>query len=412
VEPSVAETIDILVGLKARFEDHHGVQYADEALRAAAELSARHINDRHLPDKAIDVVDEAGASLRLKSAAERETTVTVEHVENVVARMARIPPKNVSLSDRDVLKNLERNLRLTIFGQDTAITALAAAIKMSRSGLGDQRKPVGSFLFAGPTGVGKTEVTRQLALAMGVEFIRFDMSEYMERHTVSRLIGAPPGYVGFDQGGLLTEAITKHPHSVLLLDEIEKAHPDVFNLLLQVMDHGTLTDNNGRKADFRHVIIIMTTNAGAFEMNRAAIGFTQSDNSSDGLEAIRRMFSPEFRNRLDAVIQFNALDPPTIERVVDKLLMEVETQLEQKGVSLAVDESARQWIARKGYDPKMGARPMARLIQDHIKRPLAEDLLFGKLVGGGHVRVTVTADQSQLQLHTRGVSEPELIEEK
>jgi ATP-dependent Clp protease ATP-binding subunit ClpA len=412
VEPSVAETIDILVGLKPRFEEHHGVQYADDALKAAAELSARHINDRHLPDKAIDVVDEAGASLRLKNAAERETTVTVEHVENVVARMARIPPKNVSLSDRDVLKNLERNLKLTIFGQDTAITALAAAIKMSRSGLGDQRKPVGSFLFAGPTGVGKTEVTRQLALAMGVEFIRFDMSEYMERHTVSRLIGAPPGYVGFDQGGLLTEAITKHPHSVLLLDEIEKAHPDVFNLLLQVMDHGTLTDNNGRKADFRHVIIVMTTNAGAFEMNRASIGFTQSDNSSDGLEAIRRMFSPEFRNRLDAVIQFNALDPPTIERVVDKLLMEVETQLEQKGVLLTVDDVARQWIARKGYDPKMGARPMARVIQDHIKRPLAEDLLFGKLVGGGHVRVTVNPDGSQLQLFTRGVNEPELIEEK
>ena len=412
VEPSVAETIDILVGLKPRFEEHHGVQYADDALKAAAELSARHINDRHLPDKAIDVVDEAGASLRLKNAAERETTVTVEHVENVVARMARIPPKNVSLSDRDVLKNLERNLKLTIFGQDTAITALAAAIKMSRSGLGDQRKPVGSFLFAGPTGVGKTEVTRQLALAMGVEFIRFDMSEYMERHTVSRLIGAPPGYVGFDQGGLLTEAITKHPHSVLLLDEIEKAHPDVFNLLLQVMDHGTLTDNNGRKADFRHVIIVMTTNAGAFEMNRASIGFTQSDNSSDGLEAIRRMFSPEFRNRLDAVIQFNALDPPTIERVVDKLLMEVETQLEQKGVLLTVDDVARQWIARKGYDPKMGARPMARVIQDHIKRPLAEDLLFGKLVSGGHVRVTVNPDGSQLQLFTRGVNEPELIEEK
>jgi ATP-dependent Clp protease ATP-binding subunit ClpA len=412
VEPSVAETIDILVGLKPRFEEHHGVQYAHEALKAAAELSARHINDRHLPDKAIDVVDEAGASLRLKSAAERESTVTVEHVENVVARMARIPPKNVSLSDRDVLKNLERNLKLTIFGQDTAISALAAAIKMSRSGLGDQRKPVGSFLFAGPTGVGKTEVTRQLAIVMGVEFIRFDMSEYMERHTVSRLIGAPPGYVGFDQGGLLTEAITKHPHSVLLLDEIEKAHPDVFNLLLQVMDHGTLTDNNGRKADFRHVIIIMTTNAGAFEMNRASIGFTQSDNSSDGLEAIRRMFSPEFRNRLDAVIQFNALDPPTIERVVDKLLMEVETQLEQKGVTLTVDEVARQWIARKGYDPKMGARPMARVIQEHIKRPLAEDLLFGKLVGGGQVRVTVAADGSELQLHTRGVNEPELIEEK
>ena len=412
VEPSVAETVDILVGLKPRFEEHHGVQYAEDALRAAAELSARHINDRHLPDKAIDVVDEAGASLRLKPAAERESTVTVEQVENVVARMARIPPKNVSLSDRDVLKNLERNLKLTIFGQDTAIQALAAAIKMSRSGLGDQRKPVGSFLFAGPTGVGKTEVTRQLALAMGVEFIRFDMSEYMERHTVSRLIGAPPGYVGFDQGGLLTEAITKHPHSVLLLDEIEKAHPDVFNLLLQVMDHGTLTDNNGRKADFRHVIIIMTTNAGAFEMNRGSIGFTQADNSSDGLEAIRRMFSPEFRNRLDAVIQFSSLDPSTIELVVDKLLVEVETQLEQKGVALTVDEVARAWIARKGYDPKMGARPMARVIQEHIKRPLAEDLLFGKLVGGGNVRVTVTEDGSALQLFTRATDEPELIEEK
>ncbi len=412
VEPSVAETIEILVGLKARFEEHHGVQYVDEALRAAAELSARHINDRHLPDKAIDVVDEAGASLRLKSAAERETTVTVEHIENVVARMARIPPKHVSLSDRDVLKNLERNLKLTIFGQDTAIAALAAAIKMSRSGLGDQRKPVGSFLFAGPTGVGKTEVTRQLAIAMGVEFIRFDMSEYMERHTVSRLIGAPPGYVGFDQGGLLTEAITKHPHSVLLLDEIEKAHPDVFNLLLQVMDHGTLTDNNGRKADFRHVIIIMTTNAGAFEMNRASIGFTQADNSSDGLEAIRRMFSPEFRNRLDAIIQFSSLDQATIERVVDKLLVEVETQLEQKGVSLSVDEAAREWIARKGYDPKMGARPMARVIQEHIKRPLAEDLLFGKLVGGGQVRVTVTQDGSALLLLTRAINEPELIAER
>jgi len=412
VEPSVAETVDILVGLKPRFEEHHGVQYAEDALRAAAELSARHINDRHLPDKAIDVVDEAGASLRLKPAAERESTVTVEQVENVVARMARIPPKNVSLSDRDVLKNLERNLKLTIFGQDTAIQALAAAIKMSRSGLGDQRKPVGSFLFAGPTGVGKTEVTRQLALAMGVEFIRFDMSEYMERHTVSRLIGAPPGYVGFDQGGLLTEAITKHPHSVLLLDEIEKAHPDVFNLLLQVMDHGTLTDNNGRKADFRHVIVIMTTNAGAFEMNRGSIGFTQADNSSDGLEAIRRMFSPEFRNRLDAVIQFSSLDPSTIERVVDKLLVEVETQLEQKGVALTVDDVARAWIARKGYDPKMGARPMARVIQEHIKRPLAEDLLFGKLVGGGNVRVTVTEDGSALQLFTRATDEPELIEEK
>ena len=325
-EPSVAETIDILLGLKPKFEEHHGVKYLDESLRAAAELAARHINDRHLPDKAIDVVDEAGASLRLKPPAERATTVTVANIEDVVARIARIPPRNVSLSDKDVLKNLERNLKLVIFGQDPAIDALAAAIKMSRSGLGDQRKPVGSFLFAGPTGVGKTEVTRQLAIAMGVEFIRFDMSEYMERHTVSRLIGAPPGYVGFDQGGLLTEAITKHPHSVLLLDEIEKAHPDVFNLLLQVMDHGTLTDNNGRKADFRHVIIVMTTNAGAFEMNRPAIGFTQSDTASDGMEAIRRIFSPEFRNRLDAVIQFSTLGPGTIERVVDKLLVEVETQ--------------------------------------------------------------------------------------
>jgi ATP-dependent Clp protease ATP-binding subunit ClpA len=408
-EPSVSETIEILMGLKAKFEEHHGVKYLDESLKAAAELAARHINDRHLPDKAIDVVDEAGASLRLKPPAERATTVTVAHIEDVVARIARIPPKNVSLSDRDVLKNLERNLKLVIFGQDPAIEALAAAIKMARSGLGDQLKPVGSFLFAGPTGVGKTEVTRQLAIAMGVEFIRFDMSEYMERHTVSRLIGAPPGYVGFDQGGLLTEAITKHPHSVLLLDEIEKAHPDVFNLLLQVMDHGTLTDNNGRKADFRHVIIVMTTNAGAFEMNRPSIGFTQSDTASDGMEAIRRIFSPEFRNRLDAVIQFSTLAPETIERVVDKLLVEVETQLEQKGVALTVDDNARTWIARKGYDPKMGARPMARLIQDHIKRPLAEDLLFGKLVGGGHVRVTVNEAGTELVLLTRAAHEPELL---
>jgi len=408
----VGETIDILMGLKPKFEEHHGVAYADEAMKAAAELAARHINDRRLPDKAIDVVDEAGASLRLKPVAERATTVTVEHVENVVARMARIPPKNVSLTDRDVLKNLERNLKLTIFGQDKAIGALASAIKMSRSGLGDQRKPVGSFLFAGPTGVGKTEVTRQLAIAMGVEFLRFDMSEYMERHTVSRLIGAPPGYVGFDQGGLLTEAITKHPHSVLLLDEIEKAHPDVFNLLLQVMDHGTLTDNNGRKADFRHVIIVMTTNAGAQEMSRPSIGFTQSDNTPDGMEAIRRLFSPEFRNRLDAVIQFNSLDPVTIERVVDKLLVEVEAQLEQKGVSISVDDAARSWIAKKGYDPKMGARPMARIIQEYIKRPLAEDLLFGKLVGGGHVRVTITEDGAGLLLLTRTTEEPELLKQQ
>jgi ATP-dependent Clp protease ATP-binding subunit ClpA len=398
VEPSVAETIDILFGLKLRFEEHHGITYADAALRAAAELAARHINERHLPDKAIDVVDEAGARARLKPIAEREATVEVRHIEDVVARMARIPAKNVSTSDREVLKNLERNLKLVIFGQDKAIDALSAAIKMARSGLGEARKPVGSFLFAGPTGVGKTEVTRQLAIAMGVEFLRFDMSEYMERHTVSRLIGAPPGYVGFDQGGLLTEAITKHPHCVLLLDEIEKAHPDVFNLLLQVMDHGTLTDNNGRKADFRHVIIVMTTNAGALEMARPSIGFTHADNASDGLEAIRRIFTPEFRNRLDAVIQFASLDPPTIERVVDKLIVEVEMQLEQKGVTITLDDAARSWIAKEGYDPKMGARPMARTIQEHIKRPLAEELLFGRLAGGGHVRVSVSEDGTQLAL--------------
>jgi ATP-dependent Clp protease ATP-binding subunit ClpA len=408
-EPSIQDTVDILRGLKTRYEEHHGIKYEDEALQAAAELAARHINDRHMPDKAIDVVDEAGANLRLRPVENREPSVTVTQIENIVARIARIPPKNVSLSDRDVLKNLERNLKLTIFGQDKAIEALSAAIKMSRSGLGDQRKPVGSFLFSGPTGVGKTEVTRQLAIAMGVEFVRFDMSEYMERHTVSRLIGAPPGYVGFDQGGLLTEAITKHPHCVLLLDEIEKAHPDVFNLLLQVMDHGTLTDNNGRKADFRHVIIIMTTNAGAFEMNRPSIGFTQSDTASDGMEAIRRLFSPEFRNRLDAVIQFGALDSDTIERVVDKLLVEAEAQLEHKRVSITVDEAARRWIAKRGYDPKMGARPMARLIQEHIKRPLAEELLFGKLVNGGHVDVTVSEDGDKLKLESRSADAPALL---
>jgi ATP-dependent Clp protease ATP-binding subunit ClpA len=407
-EPSVAETVEILMGLKPKFEEHHGITYAAEAMKAAAELAARHINERHLPDKAIDVVDEAGARQRLKPIGERELIIEVRHVEDVVARMARIPAKSVSTSDREILKNLERNLKLVIFGQDRAIEALAAAIKMARSGLGDQRKPVGSFLFAGPTGVGKTEVTRQLAIAMGVEFLRFDMSEYMERHTVSRLIGAPPGYVGFDQGGLLTEAIAKHPHCVLLLDEIEKAHPDVFNLLLQVMDHGTLTDNNGRKADFRHVIIVMTTNAGAQEMARPSIGFTHADHATDGMEAIRRSFTPEFRNRLDAVIQFAALDPVTIERVVDKLVMEVEMQLEQKGVTISLDDAARRWIAEKGYDPKMGARPMARTIQEHIKRPLAEELLFGRLLGGGHVRVSVAADGSKLDLECTPNTTPEL----
>jgi ATP-dependent Clp protease ATP-binding subunit ClpA len=407
-EPSVAETIEILKGLRSRFEEHHQVTYTEGALKAAAELAARHINERHLPDKAIDVIDEAGARLRLQPAATRETTVDVRHIEEVVARIARIPPKTVSSNDKETLRNLERNLKLVIFGQDKAVETLSAAIKMSRSGLGDERKPVGSFLFAGPTGVGKTEVTRQLAIALGIEFIRFDMSEYMERHTVSRLIGAPPGYVGFDQGGLLTEAIAKHPHAVLLLDEIEKAHPDVFNLLLQVMDHGTLTDNNGRKADFRQVIIVMTTNAGAADMARSSIGFTQQDNATDGMEAIKKLFAPEFRNRLDAVIQFGGLDESTIERVVEKLLVEVEAQLEAKRVTVLLDDAARRWVAHTGYDPKMGARPMARVIQEHIKRPLAEELLFGKLVGGGQVRISVKPDGSGLDLECSAQEEPAL----
>jgi ATP-dependent Clp protease ATP-binding subunit ClpA len=407
-EPSVAETIEILKGLRSRFEEHHQVTYTEGALKAAAELAARHINERHLPDKAIDVIDEAGARLRLQPAATRETTVDVRHIEEVVARIARIPPKTVSSNDKETLRNLERNLKLVIFGQDKAVETLSAAIKMSRSGLGDERKPVGSFLFAGPTGVGKTEVTRQLAIALGIEFIRFDMSEYMERHTVSRLIGAPPGYVGFDQGGLLTEAIAKHPHAVLLLDEIEKAHPDVFNLLLQVMDHGTLTDNNGRKADFRQVIIVMTTNAGAADMARSSIGFTQQDNATDGMEAIKKLFAPEFRNRLDAVIQFSGLDESTIERVVEKLLVEVEAQLEAKRVTVLLDDAARRWVAHTGYDPKMGARPMARVIQEHIKRPLAEELLFGKLVGGGQVRISVKPDGGGLDLECSAQEEPAL----
>ena len=398
VEPSTQETIEILRGLKTRFEEHHGVIYADEALVAAAELASRHINDRHLLDKAIDVIDEAGAHCRLQPEAERQKVVDVELIQNIVAKIARIPPKNVSASDRDALRTLERDLKLVIFGQDQAIEALASAIKMARSGLGEEHKPVGSFLFSGPTGVGKTEVTRQLALTMGVELIRFDMSEYMERHTVSRLIGAPPGYVGFDQGGLLTEAITKNPHCVLLFDEIEKAHPEVFNLLLQVMDHGTLTDNNGRKADFRNVTIVMTTNAGAQEMSRASVGFTHQDHSSDAMEVIKKLFSPEFRNRLDAIIQFAPLDETSIARVVDKLIVELEAQLEKNDVTIELEPAARDWIAARGYDKSMGARPMARVIQEHIKRPLAEELLFGKLKDGGHVRVDRTDDGEGLVL--------------
>ena len=391
-EPSIEETVAILKGLKSRFEEHHGILYDNAALESAAELSARHINDRHLPDKAIDVIDEAGANLRLQPVAERSELVTVEMVENIVAKMARIPAKSVSASDRDVLRTLERDLKLTIFGQDRAIEALSSAIKMSRSGLREEEKPIGAFLFAGPTGVGKTEVTRQLAMSMGVELLRFDMSEYMERHTVSRLIGAPPGYVGFDQGGLLTEAVSKNPHAVVLLDEIEKAHPEVFNLLLQVMDHGTLTDNNGRKADFRNIILVMTTNAGAGEMSRASIGFTQQDHSSDGMTIIKKSFSPEFRNRLDTIIQFASLDIESIKRVVDKLVVELEAKLGNNNVTLELDDEAREWIAERGYDPKMGARPMARVIQEQIKRPLAEELLFGSLAEGGHVRITVGAD--------------------
>jgi ATP-dependent Clp protease ATP-binding subunit ClpA len=393
-EPSVPETIEILKGLRSRFEEHHGVQYTDEALRAAAELSARHIGDRQLPDKAIDVIDEAGASVRLIAKENRSTRIDVEQIEIIVAKMARIPPRSVSASDRDLLKNLDRDLKLVIFGQDQAIDTLASAIKMARSGLREEEKPVGAYLFAGPTGVGKTEVTRQLAHNLGIELIRFDMSEYMERHTVSRLIGAPPGYVGFDQGGLLTEAVSKNPHSVLLLDEIEKAHPEVFNILLQVMDHGTLTDNNGRKADFRSVILIMTTNAGAVEMSRASIGFTEQDHGTDGLAAIKKMFSPEFRNRLDAVIEFGSLGRDSVLRVVDKLVMELETQLEDHDVTLELEPEARKWIADRGYDPKMGARPMARVIQENIKRPLAEFLLFGDLVEGGDVRVTLKDDDT------------------
>ena len=391
-EPSEDEAVKILQGLKSRFEDHHDVRYTNQALRSAVELTHRYINDRHLPDKAIDIIDEAGARQRLLPASKRRKTIGVSDIEEIVAKIARIPPKAVSTSDRGVLKNLERDLKMVVFGQNDAIQSLAAAIKMSRSGLGNIEKPIGSFLFAGPTGVGKTEVTRQLARIMGIELIRFDMSEYMERHTVSRLIGAPPGYVGYDTGGLLTEAVNKQPHAVLLMDEMEKAHPDVFNIMLQVMDHGTLTDTNGRKADFRNVIIVMTTNAGAERMSRSSVGFTRQDHSADAMGEIKRMFSPEFRNRLDAIIEFSALAPDTISHVVDKFLVELETQLDAKKVTMEVDSVARLWLAEHGYDPIMGARPMARLIQDKIKKALAEDILFGRLANGGHVLITVRND--------------------
>ena len=397
-EPTVEDTIRILKGLRGRFEEHHQLKYTDGALESAARLADRYINDRHLPDKAIDVIDEAGAHQRLLPPEARIATIDVDQVEAVVASIARIPPKSVSSSDRKLLSNLERDLKMLVFGQDEAITSLSAAIKLSRAGLKSPDKPVGSFLFAGPTGVGKTEVARQLSHLMGIELVRFDMSEYMERHTVSRLIGAPPGYVGYDQGGLLTEAITKQPHCVLLLDEIEKAHPEVFNLLLQVMDHGRLTDNNGREADFRHVIIIMTSNAGAEQISRRSIGFQTQDHSTDGMEVIRRTFTPEFRNRLDGIIQFHGLEPSIVRNVVDKFLVELQAQLDEKRVQLDVDEDARVWLAQKGYDPEMGARPMARVIQEKLKKPLAEMILFGDLAdNGGIVHVRVENDELQLE---------------
>ena len=404
-EPTVEETIKILIGLKSRFEEHHSIKYSRQAVRTAAELSERYINDRYLPDKAIDVIDEAGARQKLLPPSKRRKVVSVGDIEEVVSKMARIPPKTVSTSDKDVLRNLDRDLKMVVYGQDDAIDTLAAAIKMARSGLREGRKPIGSFLFSGPTGVGKTEVTVQLARIMGIELIRFDMSEYMERHTVSRLIGAPPGYVGFDQGGLLTEAITKHPHAVLLLDEVEKAHPDVFNLLLQVMDHGTLTDNNGRKADFRNVVLVMTTNAGADQMSRPSIGFTEQDHSGDSGEAVKKMFTPEFRNRLDAIVQFGPLDEKTVGHVVDKFIIELESQLEEKRVAIEVDENARAWLAEHGFDKLMGARPMARIIQENIKRPLAEELLFGRLEGGGHVRVGVDDGKLLLTYENEAVTD-------
>ncbi|MCZ6504337.1 MAG: AAA family ATPase, partial [Gammaproteobacteria bacterium] len=389
VEPSIDDTYQILKGLKTRFEEHHHLKYTDRALRVAAELADKYINDRYMPDKAIDIIDEAGAYQQLQPPSKRKKQIGVADVEKMVAKIARIPPANVSHSDKATLRDLDKNLKMVIFGQDEAIDSLASAIKLSRAGLKEAEKPIGSFLFSGPTGVGKTEVCRQLARIMGVEMIRFDMSEYMERHTVSRLIGAPPGYIGYDQGGLLTEAITKQPHCVLLMDEIEKAHPDVFNLLLQVMDHGVLTDNNGRKADFRNVVLIMTTNAGAQEMARNSIGFTHQDHSTDGMEVLKKMFTPEFRNRLDTIIQFHSLPREVIKTVADKFLVEIQVQLDDKKVVLNVSDEARDWLVDHGYDETMGARPMQRLIQNKIKKELAEDILFGRLAKGGDVHIIV-----------------------
>ncbi|SHO59216.1 ATP-dependent Clp protease ATP-binding subunit ClpA [Vibrio quintilis] len=392
VEPSLDDTTKILMGLKSKYEAHHEVRYTNKALRAAVELSAKYINERHLPDKAIDVIDEAGARIRLMPVSRRKKTVGVSDIEAMVAKMARIPEKSLSSSDKDVLQSLERKMKMMVFGQDKAIGALSEAIKLSRAGLGAENRPVGSFLFAGPTGVGKTEVTLQLAKILGIELLRFDMSEYGERHSVSRLIGAPPGYVGYDQGGLLTDAVIKHPHAVVLLDEIEKAHPDIFNLLLQVMDNGTLTDNNGRKADFRNVILVMTTNAGVAETVKKSIGLIQQDHSHDALSEIKKVFSPEFRNRLDNIIWFNTLDQRVIHQVVDKFIVELQAQLDSRGVSLEVSEEARTWLAKKGYDKEMGARPMSRVIQEQLKKPLANELLFGSLVEGGTVTVKLKKD--------------------
>ena len=405
VEPTVGETYEILQGLKPKYEAHHGVTYADDALQAAVDLSVKHIGDRLLPDKAIDVIDEAGARQRLLPDGERKELIDIEEIEAIVAKMARIPAKQVSATDKDVLRHLERNLKMVIFGQDPAIETLSSAIKLARSGLSNPEKPIGNFLFAGPTGVGKTEVTKQLALQLGIELVRFDMSEYMEGHSISRLIGAPPGYVGFDQGGLLTEKIVKTPHCVLLLDEIEKAHPDIFNILLQVMDRGVLTDTNGREANFKNVVLVMTTNAGATQASRRSIGFTKQDHATDAMEAIRRSFTPEFRNRLDAVVQFQALGFEHILRVVDKFLIELEMLLQEKHVSLSATPTARDWLAQHGFDPLMGARPMARVIQDKVKRPLADELLFGKLVNGGRVSIDVRDNE----LVVEAFAEPEKL---